>query len=34
MQARVKAGWVKEEDLAPPAGGRGSAAAETEPAQA
>ena len=37
MQARVKAGWVKEEDLAPPAATRRSAdaaEAETEQAQA
>jgi N utilization substance protein A len=33
MQARVKAGWVKEEDLAPPPAAE-EPAAETEPAQA
>ena len=32
MQARVKAGWIKEEDIAPPAAEE--AAAETEQAQA
>ena len=33
MQARVKAGWIKEEDLAPPPAAE-EPAAETEPAQA
>jgi N utilization substance protein A len=34
MQARVKAGWIKEEDLAPPVAAEAEAAAETTEAQA
>ena len=30
MQARVRAGWIKEEDLAPPPTEEGEAAAEAE----
>jgi N utilization substance protein A len=30
MQARVKAGWIKEEDLAPPAAAEESTETETE----
>jgi hypothetical protein len=34
MQARVKAGWIKEEDLAPPPAPETDAPAETTEAQA